>query len=55
MHLLLGVHEVVSLYLHLLKHGINLCRVIHGELLSDLILLPHFLINDSLMLLLVIG
>ena len=55
MHLLLvHVHEVIRLYLHLLKHGIDVW-VVHCKLLSDFILLPHFLINDSLVLLLVVG
>ena len=55
MHLLLvHVHEVIRLYLHLLKHGIDVW-VVHCKLLSDFILLPHFLIDDSLVLLLVVG
>ena len=55
MHLLLvHVHEVIRLYLHLLKHGIDVW-VVHCKLLSDFILLPHFLIDDGLVLLLVVG
>ena len=53
MHLLV-VHKIVCFNLHLLKHNIHV-RVIHWKLLSDLILLSHFFIYDSLMFLLVIS
>ena len=52
MHLLL-VHEIVCLYLHLFKHGIDIW-VIHSELLRYFIFLSQIFINHSLMLLLVV-